>query len=126
MVKWYSIDGYLGIYEASSDGNIRNNKGHVLKPWIINSGYHVVSLYRDKVKSTFLVHRLVLESVTSINLNSYEVNHIDGDKLNNNILNLERVTSKENKKHAKERRQRMIIKTLLFLKKKYIKIMHSE
>ena len=81
-------------YQVSDLGRVRNRDKHVMKTWTINSGYEAVKLVGVKDR---LVHRLVAKAFLA---DSYfegaEVNHIDGDKLNNEISNLEWVTSKEN------------------------------
>lgn len=106
------IIGYEGLYAATLDGRIwsypkkrgeQNRKGKFLKPFIIKTGYKVVSLFKEGEKDKkFLVHRLV--AITHIpNIKEFdEVNHIDADKFNNSVDNLEWVTSKQNKKHAWE------------------------
>jgi hypothetical protein len=65
------------------------------------NGYEVVNLARDGGHSTIYVHRLVLKAFGGSPLTpDHEVNHIDGDKTNNHISNLEWMTKSENVKHA--------------------------
>lgn len=64
------------------------------------NGYHIVSLTLNKNKYTRKVHRLVAEAFIPNPNNLPEVNHIDGDKRNNDITNLEWVTPEQNSHHA--------------------------
>ena len=67
-----------------------------------NTEYQIINLtLQDGSKKTFRVHRLVLMAFAPIeNMQNLEVNHIDGNKKNNSLSNLEWVTSSENKLHA--------------------------
>ncbi|MDG6143071.1 NUMOD4 motif-containing HNH endonuclease [Lactococcus formosensis] len=99
MEKWKKIKGYQN-YEVSDFGNIRNSRGLVMKQRTTYRGYKEIGLRNGKVQKFHLVHRLVaqafLEEIPSKNY----VNHIDGNKTNNSVENLEWVTQSENKKHA--------------------------
>ncbi len=100
MEDWNDIPKYEGIYQASTKGNIRNTKGKILKPWKINSGYLVIRLHKDGVKRSWLVHRLIVKTFIEGTLQGKEVNHLNGNKVDNSIGNLELCTSSENKLHA--------------------------
>lgn len=63
-------------------------------------GYLSIGLHRNKIRKFFLIHRLVAESFIGLCPKGREVNHIDGDKANNYVCNLEYVTRSENHKHA--------------------------
>lgn len=95
------IPGYEKLYEVSSLGRISNYR-KIMKTYTINSGYQAVKLYKDGVKKSFLVHRLIALAFVPNPLNKPVVNHIDGNKLNNAASNLEWVTTLENITHAKE------------------------
>jgi hypothetical protein len=111
---WKYIEGFDYAYKISSFGKVKsmprkfwngkawwNSKEKVLKLYESNSCYLYVSLYKsDGSHANYWIHRLVAE--TFFGKFDLEVNHIDGDKKNNNILNLEFVTSKRNKQHAWE------------------------
>lgn len=96
---WKDIPGYEGFYQASSFGNIRS-RYRVLKPQQCTNGYLFVCLsVRGKV-SQHRVHRLVAMTFID-NPNNYpEVNHIDEDKTNNNISNLEWISVYLNRMHG--------------------------
>ena len=98
--KWKKVVGYESKYLVSSHGKILNLvTGSFVKTSIISGGYEM-SLLRFKGKNTsILVHRLVMITFVGPDPDRNEVNHIDGNKLNNRIDNLEWVTRKENMNH---------------------------
>ena len=99
-------------YEVSENGEIRRSRqthgsykvGALLKININPRGYAYVRLANNGTVHSIAVHKLVAEAFINqkptIKSGRLEVNHIDGDKSNNRISNLEYVSSKENKKHA--------------------------
>lgn len=94
------IGGFEGYYTVSPCGKVRNARGLILKPYINNSGYACLHLHKEKVRSHHLVHRLVASAYV-LNPNRLpEVNHKDGDKLNNSASNLEWVSRVGNIRHA--------------------------
>lgn len=87
-------------YMVSNDGRIRR-RGRDNDLYVGDSkGYLFANLYKDGARSTKRVHRLVAETFIPNPENKPEVNHIDGDKHNNNVDNLEWVTKEENCRHA--------------------------
>lgn len=93
-------------YEISNNGSVRNTKtGKVLKIATNNSGYHLVCLSYKNKKQTAYIHRLVAEAfvTTDLDIRTSVVNHIDGNKSNNAIKNLEWATYAENAYHGKAR-----------------------
>lgn len=112
MEEWRDIEGYEGLYQISDFGNVKalakswiSGKGLVksipdtiLKLSIRKNGYLRITL-NNPIK-TFQVHRLVAEAFIPNPENKPEVNHKDGNKLNNHKDNLEWNTSSENLKHA--------------------------
>ena len=96
------IPGYEGVYRIRSDGKVFKADGMEMRGNINSYGYHVVSLTKHGKKKDYKVHRLV--AITFLpNPNDYEcVNHIDGDKLNNDVSNLEWCTKGHNNRHARE------------------------
>ena len=101
MEKWTTIQE-ASNYEVSTYGNIRNKiTKKILKGRLTKSGYLQVSLKIDETNkfSNRYIHRLVAIYWIDNPNNKREVNHKDGNKENNNINNLEWVTSSENQKH---------------------------
>lgn len=97
---WKAIKDYEKLYEASTTGCIRNAKGNVLKTYTTNSGYQCLKFTVNTVRRTFLLHRLIAQTFIPNPNNLPEVNHIDEDKTNNSIGNLQWVTSSQNKQHS--------------------------
>jgi|DEB0MinimDraft_10_1074344.scaffolds.fasta_scaffold04487_13 hypothetical protein len=100
MERFKRIETEKGEYYIGSNGSvksIRYGKERMLKPWIINSGYLAISLGKS---NKWLLHRLVAEAYCEKPTNADQVNHIDGNKLNNSYDNLEWCTASDNMKHA--------------------------
>lgn len=101
---WKNIGGYSGNYQISNIGNVRskkrNNYFKILKLESCRLGYKRIMLYKNKIPGRFLVHRLVAAAFIPNYSDLPQINHIDGDKANNNIDNLEWVTSQQNVQHA--------------------------
>lgn len=107
------VVGYEGYYEVSRYGDvssldrviIHSNgrkqfvKGHTLKPCDVN-GYLVVGLCKDGYQKTVCVHRLVAEAFIPNPDHLPQVDHLDCNKKNNDVSNLEWVTAKENTDRA--------------------------
>ena len=99
MEKFKTIKNYEGLYEAGNLGSIKSlitNK--ILKPSCDKSGYHILTLCKEKKHNTKTVHRLI--AATWLGDSKLDVNHKDGDKTNNVLSNLEFITKSENSKHA--------------------------
>ena len=95
------IKGYEGRYTIFTNGIIisswRNNE---LTPCLDNDGYLIVTLYNGKKGLTQKLHRLLAQAFIPNPLNKKTVNHKDGNKLNNELSNLEWNTQGENNVHA--------------------------
>ena len=96
------ITGYEGVYSITKNGYVWSHKREKFLAFGSNSGgqYKSVCLSKCGKAKCFSVHRLVALHYIKNLSNKPEVNHIDGDKLNNHYKNLEWVTSSENSKHA--------------------------
>ena len=117
---WKDVVGYEGLYEVSNLGRIRTHKDkityterHGIRKWkqrIIKQKFQKrvrsekydarVTIWKDGKEKTFLVSRLVARAFLENPLNLPQVNHIDGEPTNNNVLNLEWCSEKENVNHA--------------------------
>lgn len=110
---WKDIKGYDGYYQISSLGRLKsisriietrkgvysNLKDKIKIPILTKQGYFRYKLSNKNKSVFFLVHRLVASAFIE-NINNYpQVNHIDHNKINNKILNLEWVSIRENNCH---------------------------
>lgn len=105
-VEWRTLVYQGNVYEkfeASTDGHIRNVKtGTVYKEFVNKNGYCqvAVSLGSRKSIKVFKVHKAIAETFIPNLDEKPQVNHKDGNKLNNNVDNLEWMTNAENTQHA--------------------------
>ena len=103
---WLPIEGYTGLYEVSSEGNVRSLNYHhtgrvqLLKPQMDGIGYLQVRLYKDGKGKLCLVHRLVAETFLPNAEGLAEVNHINECKTNNAVSNLEWCDRRYNCNHG--------------------------
>lgn len=89
------------LHEVSNLGNIRNETTKkLLKPWVGTTGYYHIKIFIEGKRKNLKLHRLIAEAFIPNPENKKYVNHKDGNKLNNNITNLEWCTHKENMEHA--------------------------
>lgn len=106
MLEWKPVVGYEDSYLVSNEGDVKSLPKKtrkftvILKQKTTKFGYKNVKLSKDGKCKDFFVHRLVAEAFCSNNKNKPFVNHIDGDKTNNNYINLEWCTASENVLHA--------------------------
>ena len=100
---WKDIPGYEGLYQASNLGRIKKiwkTKETIMKPSLQKEGYLRIGLVKNSKRKSYQVHRLIALCFIDNIYNKKYVNHIDGNKQNNNADNLEWVTASENLKHA--------------------------
>lgn len=97
---WKNVENYDGIYQISSLGRVKNSKNLIMKTKPSNDGYVRILLYKSGKYKAHYLHILVAKAFIDNPQNKAEVNHIDGNKNNNVISNLEWVTRRENHFHA--------------------------
>lgn len=111
---WKDVVGFEGYYQVSNLGRVRSvdriilykngrqsfYKGQILKPRIARHGYYQLVLREPSVKKSFTVHLVVAPAFLGDRPKGFHVNHIDGDKLNNRVENLEYCSPKDNTHHA--------------------------
>jgi hypothetical protein len=97
---WKPVRGFEAYYEVSNCGNIRRKKSKRLRSTDYATIYPTVLLSVNGVHKTLRVHRLVALAFLPTDPNKTHVNHIDGNKQNNNVSNLEWVTQAENNLHS--------------------------
>lgn len=113
--KWKEIPNFEGLYEASNLGRIRSiehirkngtneykQKSKILKFNKNPNGYLQVRLSKNGIAKTYRVNRLIAMAFIPNYENKPTINHKDGNKLNNQINNLEWATHKEQTKHLHE------------------------
>ncbi|HFO0796421.1 TPA: NUMOD4 motif-containing HNH endonuclease [Enterobacter roggenkampii] len=104
------IPGYEGKYSVTREGRVYSHsrpysagrilKGRFLTPSPNTKGYLRVTLLSDGIQKTFSVHRLVAQLFIPNPNGKNEVNHINGDKTDNHVDNLEWCSASENIRHA--------------------------
>ena len=107
---WLPIEGYENLYEVSNLGRVRrlesvvNGKagskrkvpGKILKPRANKNGYLMIRLSKNSIYRPCYLHRLVSSAFIPNPDKKFQVNHLDEDKTNNTVENLEWCTAKEN------------------------------
>lgn len=100
---WKAIEGTNGMIEVSDDGRMRSllrGKPYVLKTQPDKKGYHRLRITINREKMSFKLHREVAKAFIPNPDNLPQVNHIDGNKDNNAVSNLEWCTNQQNAHHA--------------------------
>jgi hypothetical protein len=104
--EWKPIEGYEGLYEVSNLGEVKSlerldSRGHhrkekLQKPQKDSNGYLFVNLYKDGIKKPFLIHRLVYSAFVDEIPPKWDINHLDENKENNHLENLEACSHGDN------------------------------
>lgn len=105
--KFIKINNIVSDYLIRSNGDvisIKNNKNILLKPQKYKNGYLYINLYISGKMYRQTIHRLVALAFINNPDKKEQINHIDGNKKNNDMNNLEWVTAKENTLHLWERK----------------------
>jgi len=112
---WKDITNYEGYYQASNFGRIKSVKRYICRGFmnklrtvpekirqasVDNDGYLTIRLHINGIRKNYFVHRLIAETFLENIEKKPQVNHIDGDKKNCHLSNLEWVTQSENIKHS--------------------------
>lgn len=112
-MEWKSVRGFEGYYEVNELGELRSldrivecangskqrRKGKLLK-FNIDRGYKKITLTKGCKGYNLFVHRIVFEAFVALIPSNYVINHIDGDKSNPCLDNLEMITRSANTQHA--------------------------
>lgn len=138
---WKDIPEWEGFYQASTFGRVRSvdrvlmtqnshgflsprkHKGKIISPNTNNRGYLYLCLCKDNNHHWFAkVHRLIAMTFLPNPNHLSDVNHKDGDKLNNKVDNLEWCSHSENQKHALRTGLNINLMRLEDIKKLYCKL----
>ena len=103
--RWARIENYPW-YEVSNRGDVRNSRTNkILGRRVDKDGYRQVQLYNDGVGLNHKVHRLVAEAFIPHDLRHDQINHLNGNKEDNRVENLQWCTRSENIRHAYDKLQ---------------------
>ena len=97
---YMDVVGFEGLYKVSNYGNVLGlKKGKFLKPDTDKDGYKIIALSKRPLQKKFKVHRLVYYTFFPDADRTKQINHLDKNKANNKLWNLETVTLRENNTH---------------------------
>lgn len=113
VIMWKQVKGYEGVYSVNENGEIKREphiaknkngfmsiKERACKPFKTYHGYMRVALSKGGKSKSHYVHRIVFEAFCGDIPQGYEINHIDENKCNNNISNLELCTHIQNSNYG--------------------------
>ncbi|MBP2644545.1 MAG: hypothetical protein H6Q67_2432 [Firmicutes bacterium] len=104
--EWRPVAGYENLYEVSNLGRIRSLKrattsGKIIIDYVnTRNGYSYTCLCKENKKHSFRIHVLVANAFLPKEMGKNQVNHKNGDKNDNRVVNLEWCSQSENMKHA--------------------------
>lgn len=105
--RWKDINSHPGIYQVSDLGRVKRiidgwgtKAGKILKPRIKNDRYLQVALWYNGKRIDKPIHQLVLEAFVSSRPKGMECRHLDGNRQNNNLINLRWGTRSENQRDS--------------------------
>lgn len=104
---WKSIKGYEGVYEISNRCNVRSlkfEKIRILRQGI-SQGYMLVKLCLNGKAKSYLTHRLLYEAFVEQIPEGMQIDHIDGNRMNNDLSNLRCLNNQENTQAALDRKR---------------------
>ena len=105
--RWMPIEGYEK-YLVSNTGKIKGYRGRLLTFTLDKDGYETVSLCKNSKQKTFMVHRIVAKAFIPNTENLQTVDHIDGNKRNNSVDNLQWLSRRDNvRKYHREQGHRL-------------------
>lgn len=110
VIEWRPVKGFENLYAVSNEGDVKSlaridSRGHrvgerILKPAKGTPGYLTVTIYKGGGGKTHHIHQLVARAFIGECPDGYEVNHINEEKIDNRLNNLEYVTRKQNLNHG--------------------------
>ena len=108
MEMWKDIQDYEGLYQISNLGNVRSIKRGIVTGDVIKGGYRRIPLYKDGKHKRFMIHKLVAKAFVENIDNKPEIDHIDGNPLNNMATNLRWCSHRENLNNPITRQRKRI------------------
>ena len=111
VMRVINIKGYEGLYTVTDDGRVFNvQRGRELKPKVVRGGYFEVQLWKNNKRKYFYVHHLVYNSFHKVGYDSSEkyemaIDHINEDRQDNRLENLQKVTYRENTARSQKNRK---------------------